>query len=57
MFAGIALWANRGTLFDSPHAYEWPLILAPLVAIPLGAWLIVYLKPPLTEPDGPGVAA
>ena len=45
VFGGLAIWANRATLLANPHPYEWPLILAPLFAMPLGAWLIVYLKP------------
>jgi hypothetical protein len=45
LFAGLAAWGNRATLAAEPHPYEWPLILAPLVALPLGAWLIVTLRP------------
>ena len=52
LFVALAAWANRATLLGSPHPYEWPLILAPLIAMPLGAWLIIKLKPP-----APSVAA
>ena len=61
LFSAVAVWANRKTLFDNPHPYEWPLILAPLLAMPLGAWIVVYFKPLTSEnPDvtekfsGPG---
>ena len=51
LFTFLAFWFNRATLFADPHPYEWPLIVAPLIAMPLGAWLIVYLKPlPATSP-------
>ena len=45
LFTGLTAWASRATLFDSPHPYEWPLILAALVAMPIGAWVVVTLKP------------
>ena len=57
LFSGLAVWANRATLFANPHPYEWPLILAPLVALPLGAWLVVYLRPLPKDPSAPMVAA
>ena len=56
LFVMLAGWANRATLLDSPHPYEWPLILAPLIAMPLGAWLIIKLKPLKNEPPTPSVA-
>lgn len=57
LFSGAALWANRVTLFGSPHPYEWPLILAPVIAMPLGAWLIVCLTPLPRNEAPPSVAA
>jgi len=45
LLAVLAGWANRATLLHSPHPYEWPLILAPLIAMPLGALLVMRLKP------------
>ena len=45
LFTCAAAWTSRATLLDSPHPYEWPLILAALVAMPLGAWVVVRLKP------------
>ena len=44
VFTALAGWANRATLLDEPHPYEWPLILVPLIAMPLGAWLLQRLK-------------
>ena len=44
-------------LFANPHPYEWPLILAPLIALPLGAWLVVYLRPLPKDDSAPMVAA
>jgi hypothetical protein len=50
LITGLGVWSSRATLFSSPHPEEWPLILAPLIAMPLGAWLIVQLKP--LNPEG-----
>ena len=49
LITGLGVWGSRATLFNFPHPEEWPLILAPLIAMPLGAWLIVRLKPPSLE--------
>ena len=52
VFSGLVLMADRTTLFSHPHPYQWPLALAPLLAVPLGAWLIVRLKPLAAAPSG-----
>ncbi len=44
LFTAGAAWGNRATLFDSPHPYEWPLILAPLIAMPVGAWFVTRMS-------------
>ncbi len=56
LFTLLAAWANRATLLESPHPYEWPLIMAPLIAMPLGAWLIIKMKPLKLEPPATSVA-
>lgn len=45
VFTLLAMWANWSTLTDSPHPYEWPLVLAPLLAMPFGAWLVMRARP------------
>lgn len=45
LFCALALVSNRTTLFSHPHPYEWPLLLTPLLAMPLGAWVVVRWKP------------
>ncbi len=52
LFAGLAAWSNRAHLFDSHHLDEWPLILAPLIAMPVGAWLVVRRRPERVRPEG-----
>jgi hypothetical protein len=39
LFCGLAAWAAWDSLPSGGHLDEWILVLAPLVALPLGAWL------------------
>jgi hypothetical protein len=52
LFVVLAIAGNRATLFDNPHPYEWPLIIAPLLAMPFGAWIVMRIKP-LARPMSP----
>lgn len=51
LFAGLAAWAAWDSLMNARHLDEWILVLAPLTALPLGAWLAVRrIRPEGLEP-------
>lgn len=43
LFCGLAAWAAWDSLTSGGHLDEWILVLAPLIALPLGAWLANHI--------------
>ncbi|MGH7459948.1 MAG: hypothetical protein ACREMA_02830 [Longimicrobiales bacterium] len=54
LFSAMMVNADRTTLFADPFPYQWPLVLTPLLALPLGAWFTVRIRPLRAEPAASG---